>query len=47
MTDEQLEEKFLDLAETSIGVDRGRKLLAECRAIETASDVGVIVRDAA
>jgi 2-methylcitrate dehydratase PrpD len=46
MTDEQLEEKFLDLAETSIGVERGRKLIAACRAIETASDVGVIARDA-
>jgi len=46
MTDEQLEEKFLDLAETGIGVERGRKLIAACRAIETASDVGVIARDA-
>ncbi len=46
MTDEQLEEKFLDLAETSIGVERGRKLIAACRAIETAPDVGVIARDA-
>jgi 2-methylcitrate dehydratase PrpD len=46
MTDEQLGEKFLDLAETSIGVERGRKLIAACRAIETASDVGVIARDA-
>jgi len=47
MTDEQLEEKFLDLAEISIGVERGRKLIAACRAIETASDVGAIARDAA
>ncbi len=47
MTDEQLEEKFLDLAEISIGVERGRKLIAACRAIETAPDVGVIARDAA
>jgi 2-methylcitrate dehydratase PrpD len=46
MTDEQLEDKFLDLAETSIGVERGRKLIAACRAIETASDVGAIARDA-
>lgn len=46
MTDEQLEEKFLDLAEISIGVERGRKLLALCRAIETASDVGEIVGEA-
>jgi 2-methylcitrate dehydratase PrpD len=46
MTDQQLEDKFLDLAETSIGADRGRKLIAACRAIETASDVGVIARDA-
>ena len=46
MTDEQLEEKFLDLAETSIGVERGRKLIAACRTIETASDVGSIARDA-
>ncbi len=44
MTDEQLEEKFLDLAETSIGVEHGRKLVAACRANETASDVGVIAR---
>jgi len=47
MTDEQLEAKFLDLAEISIGVERGRKLIASCRAMETASDVGVIARDAA
>jgi 2-methylcitrate dehydratase PrpD len=47
MTDEQLEEKFLDLAEGSIGVDRGRKLIAACRAIETAPDVGAIAREAA
>ena len=46
MTDEQLGEKFLDLAETSIGVERGRKLVAACRAIESASDVGAIARDA-
>ncbi len=46
MTDGQLEEKFLDLAEISIGVDRGRKLIAACRAIETASAVGAIARDA-
>lgn len=46
MTDVQLEEKFLDLAEISIGVDRGRKLLAACRSIETAPDVGAIVREA-
>jgi 2-methylcitrate dehydratase PrpD len=46
MTDAQLEEKFLDLAETSIGAERGRKLIAACRAIETASDVGMIARDA-
>ena len=47
MSDEQLEEKFLDLAETSIGVERGRRLIAACRAIETAPDVGAIVRQAA
>jgi 2-methylcitrate dehydratase PrpD len=47
MTDEQLEEKFLDLAEIGIGVERGRKLIAACRAIETASDVGAIAREAA
>jgi 2-methylcitrate dehydratase PrpD len=47
MTDEQLEQKFLDLAEISIGVERGRKLVAACRSIETAPDVGAIVRDAA
>lgn len=46
MTDGQLEEKFLDLAETSIGIERGRKLIAACRAIESASDVGAIARDA-
>jgi 2-methylcitrate dehydratase PrpD len=46
MTDEQLEEKFLDLAEISIGVERGRKLVAACRSIETAPDVGAIVREA-
>jgi 2-methylcitrate dehydratase PrpD len=46
MTDEQLEDKFLDLAETSIGVDRGRRLIAACRAIETAADVGAIAREA-
>ena len=46
MTDEQLEEKFLDLAEISIGVERGRKLVARCRSIETAPDVGAIVREA-
>jgi 2-methylcitrate dehydratase PrpD len=46
MTDEQLEEKFLDLAEISIGAERGRKLLAACRSIETAPDVGTIVRAA-
>ncbi len=46
MTDEQLGEKFLDLAETSIGVERGRKLLAACRAIETAPDVGAVVQEA-
>jgi 2-methylcitrate dehydratase PrpD len=46
MTDEQLEEKFLDLAEISIGAERGRKLVAACRSIETAPDVGTIVRAA-
>jgi 2-methylcitrate dehydratase PrpD len=46
MTDEQLGEKFLDLAEASIGVERGRKLLAACRAIETASDVGAMMQEA-
>lgn len=46
MTDEQLEEKFLDLAEISVGVERGRKLVAACRSIETAADVGAIAREA-
>jgi 2-methylcitrate dehydratase PrpD len=46
MTDEQLEEKFLDLAEISIGADRGHKLIEACRGLETVSDVGAIVRDA-
>jgi len=46
MTDQQLEEKFLDLAETSIGVARGRNLIAAVQTIETASDVGAIARGA-
>jgi hypothetical protein len=36
----------LDLAEISIGADRGHKLIEACRGLETASDVGAIVRDA-
>ena len=46
MTDQLLEDKFLDLAEVSIGVERGRTLIAACRAIETASNVGPIAREA-
>lgn len=47
MTDAQLEAKFLDLAENSIGAERGRRLIAACRAIETAADIGAVAREAA